>query len=196
MPYLRAGSKFALPREAQETRAVPISPMVEASVPSVESARAPCMVGEQESDESSAGELDQLWAVDASSHESDEYVPAGELEAYVGAYLKRRESEMRIALGAESDEEDEVDRRQRSLRDHGYDTEEERAEDEELENDSAIEEVDDDDVDEDEVDDDVAPPPALRNRPSRSDLLKAQSLEHKLSHLPNNLFCESCIMGK
>ena len=183
IPYLRAGSKFALPREAQEARVVPISPMVEASVPSVDSDRAPGMVGEEESDETSTGELDHLWTVDASPHDSDECVEEGEVEAFIGAYLERRESKIWIALGAESDEEDELDRKQRSLLAHGYDTEEERAEDEEWENGPANVYEDE----EDEVDDDVAPPPVAANRPSRNDALKveAEIMEHKLSLLPN-----------
>ncbi len=51
-------------------------------------------------------------------------------------------------------------------------------------------------------DDDNADPPPLdaqpRARLSASDKLRveAQSLEHKVFHLPKNPFCEACTMGK
>ncbi len=40
------------------------------------------------------------------------------------------------------------------------------------------------------------PPPQARLSGKDKLMLEAQSLEHKLSHLPKNPFCHSCTMGK
>jgi hypothetical protein len=178
IPYLRSGSEFSCPRPARETKTVAIAPTVEQEEDNVSPPATLCLVGEEEGLPDDAVNEHEY----ADSEELDAMMPSGDQTPVASeGDVEERHQEM-------GDEEP---------TDPGGDN-----------SNGEVEPIDpggvnphgDLDGEAPEVISgaDPAPDAQPRARLSVSDKLRAeaQSLEHKLSHLPKNPFCEACTMGK
>ncbi len=190
IPYLRSGSEDAQPRPARETKVVAISHMVEAPMKLEESQEKPCLAGEEvELDEDDYADSEELDAMIRDGGETPVASDDEGEELYESFY---EHEDMDPEEGISSGEVEDADLEGNTSFGEAGETAE------------GISPVDPASVEpEGEGADGDAPyhpppDPHPQGRRSASDKLRIepQSMEHKLSHLPKNPFCQSCTMGK
>jgi hypothetical protein len=178
IPYLRSGSEFSCPRQARETKTVAIAPTVEQEDDEDAPPATLCLAGEEE------GLLD-----DAVNEE--EYADSEELDA-----MMPQGDDTPVVSDEESENHHEEVHDEEPADPGGVSP---RGDAEPIEPEGVIPYGDMGGEAQDVISGaDPAQDAQQRARLSVNDKLRAEalSLDHKLSHLPKNPFCEACTMGK